>query len=358
MLSHPRVVRVLDYFQDETGQYLVMELVEGTDLGVVLKQRGNPGLPLDEAIEYVRQACEALQYVHEQQIIHRDVKPQNLILGENGVVLVDFGDRAPARRGGDQGTVGIGTPRFMAPEVFAGGTVSPRSDVFGLAATLWTLIAGKPPVYADPTRLSSLVREVPPELEQTIMAGLEMIPERRVASVGAFAKALGAPLVRAGRVARAVRRAAGAPRRPDGGHRPHGGRACSGPPRPRSRCIDRTTGELVYQSAWGAGAREIVGVRLPPGAGIAGIVVESGEPEAVADCRNDPRFAARIAEGTGYVPYTMLVVPLKRDATSRSASLSLLDRRDGGPLRAGRHGARDAVRRAGGHGAGRRARAR
>ena len=91
VLSHPRVVRVLDYFQDPTGQYLVMDLVEGTDLGILLKKRGNPGLPIDEASEYARQACEALQYVHEQQIIHRDVKPQNLILGDNGVVLVDFG---------------------------------------------------------------------------------------------------------------------------------------------------------------------------------------------------------------------------------------------------------------------------
>src|SRR2546423_14033283 len=67
----------------------------------------------------------------------------------------------------------------MAPEVFAGGTISPRTDVFGLAATLWTLIAGKAPVYADPTRLSSVVAEVSSQLEQTIMAGLEMIPDRR-----------------------------------------------------------------------------------------------------------------------------------------------------------------------------------
>ncbi len=78
--------------------------------------------------------------------------------------------------------------------------------------------------------------------------------------------------------------------------------------------IDQTTGELVYQSAWGAGAREIVGVRLPPGTGIAGVVVETGVGEAVPDCRTDQRFAARIAAGTGYVPYTMLVVPLKRRA--------------------------------------------
>jgi len=92
--------------------------------------------------------------------------------------------------------------------------------------------------------------------------------------------------------------------------------------------VDETTGELVYQSAWGAGAREIVGVRLPPGAGIAGQVVKSGSAEAVPDCRTDPRFAARIAAGTGYVPYTQLVVPLLR-AGRPIGALAILDRRDG-----------------------------
>jgi len=79
-LRHPRVVRVVDYFQADSGQYLVMDLVEGDDLGDLLKAPTPPGLPLEQAIEFVRQACEALQYVHEQQIVHRDVKPQNLIL--------------------------------------------------------------------------------------------------------------------------------------------------------------------------------------------------------------------------------------------------------------------------------------
>jgi hypothetical protein len=84
----------------------------------------------------------------------------------------------------------------------------------------------------------------------------------------------------------------------------------------------------VYQSAWGAGAREIVGVRLPPGVGIAGKVVQGGAAEAVPDCRTDPRWASRIAEGTGYVPYTMLVVPLVR-AERPIGALTILDRRDG-----------------------------
>jgi GAF domain-containing protein len=92
--------------------------------------------------------------------------------------------------------------------------------------------------------------------------------------------------------------------------------------------VDDTTGELVYLAAWGAGAREIVGVRLPVGTGIAGGVVATGVAEAIPDPRTDPRFAARIAAGTGYVPNTMLVVPLHRGERAIGA-LSVLDRRDG-----------------------------
>ncbi len=130
LLDHPRVVEVLDHFADERGQYLVMELVEGTDLHALLERDGDPGLDLDRAVEYARQSCEALEYVHDQQIVHRDVKPHNLILGEQGVVLVDFGiARLLKDEEEDEGTMGVGTPRYMAPEVFAGGSVSPRSDV-------------------------------------------------------------------------------------------------------------------------------------------------------------------------------------------------------------------------------------
>src|SRR5206468_746410 len=94
--------------------------------------------------------------------------------------------------------------------------------------------------------------------------------------------------------------------------------------------VDPITNELVYQASFGAGAKEIVGVRLPPGKGLAGSVVQSGEGFAVPDCRNDPRFQAQIAAGTGYVPYTMLVVPLKQGERTIGV-LSVLDRRDGEP---------------------------
>ncbi|MGB0096841.1 MAG: protein kinase [Solirubrobacteraceae bacterium] len=327
-LEHPRVVRIVDHFAARSGQYVVMELVHGIELGNLLKQRGQPGLPVEQAIEYVRQACEGLQYVHDQQIVHRDVKPQNMILAEHGIVLVDFGIARLLDEKETEGTVGIGTPRFMAPEVFAGGRVSPRTDVFGIAATLWTLVTGRPPKYADQTKLSTVVPDVTSELERTIAAGLEMIPERRVASVAAFAKALGAPLRTESGLSLAV-----SIEDPDASRSlmeaiVHTAAGVFGAAAASICLIDQTTDELVYQSAWGAGAREIVGVRLPPGTGIAGVVLETGIGEAVPDCRTDQRFAARIAAGTGYVPYTMLVMPLTRGGQAIGA-LSVLDRRDG-----------------------------
>ena len=116
-LSHPRVVKVLDHSSDDQGLYIVMELVHGVDLGATLKRSGDPGLTMGDAIEYVRHGCEALAYVHSQQIVHRDVKPQNMILGEDGVILVDFGvARALGSESGeDQGTIAVGTPALHGP---------------------------------------------------------------------------------------------------------------------------------------------------------------------------------------------------------------------------------------------------
>jgi putative methionine-R-sulfoxide reductase with GAF domain len=328
-LQHPRVVTVLDHFQDASGvYYIVMDLIPGTDLGKVLEERGNPGLPVAEVLDWARQACEALQYVHDQQIVHRDVKPQNLIEGDDGIVLVDFGVATELAAGGT-GTVGVGTPRFMAPEVFAGGAVSPRSDVYSLGATVWNLLAGEAPVYADNTKLADTAPGVTPQLEETLRASLEIIPERRIASIAAFAAALGSPLqeTKGASLALSVEEA-DAPRslieavvRTAAGIFEAAAASIA--------LVDRATAELVYQAAWGAGAREIVGVRLPPGVGIAGAVVKSGDGQAVPDCRNDPRFAKQIAAGTGYVPHTMVVVPLKRGGETIGV-LSILDRRDGG----------------------------
>ena len=348
------MVEVLDHF-DDSGKYLVMELVEGVDLGAVLKKRGNPGLSLAEAVEYTRQACEALQYVHEQQIVHRDVKPQNLILSDDGIVLVDFGVAREIERGGRRARSASARRASWRRRCSPAARVSPRSDVFGLAATLWTLLTGKPPVYADPTKLTEVCPEVSPALEQTIRAGLEMIPERRVASVtrlrqgarrAARARDAGESLALSverrdaprSLMEAIVRTAAGV----------FEAAACS------IALTDATTGELVYQSAWGAGAREIVGVRLPPGNGH----LRRGGRDRRG--RGRPRLpqrpALRRADRRGHR------LRAAHDARRAAQARRQRDRRrcrsstaaTAASTARGR-GARRAVRRAGGHGARRRA---
>ena len=331
-LSHPRVVKVLDHSQDEQGLYIVMDLVRGSDLGAQLKERGAPGLPAHEAVDYARHVCEALQYVHDQQIVHRDVKPQNMILADDGVVLVDFGVARAIGSDETVGTIAVGTPRYMAPEVFAGGTVSPASDVFSLAATLWALMVGSPPRYGDVLKIDKVAPDLPPELREALAGGLEMLPEMRISSATAFAEAIGVPLTDRGgqSLAQSLGRAPVHRRVIEAIVRTAAGMfeaaAAS------IALTDTVSGELVYEAAWGAGASEVVGLRLPAGAGLSGAVVATGEAVAVPECRSDPRFAAQVAAKTGYVPYTMLVTPLVREGKTIGA-LSLLDRRDGGPYR-------------------------
>jgi hypothetical protein len=269
-------------------------------------------------------------YVHSQQIVHRDVKPQNMILGEDGVILVDFGVARLLGAEEDQGTIAVGTPRFMAPEVFAGGTVSSASDIFSLAATLWTLLVGTPPRYGDVLKLDKLAPGLPPELQTALAGGLEMLPEQRISSASAFAEAVGVPLTgdRGHSLAQSLGRPTTRRRVMEAIVRTAAGMfeaaACS------IALTDPKNGELVYEAAWGAGASEVVGMRLPTGVGLAGAVVASGDGVFVPECRKDPRFARQVAAGTGYVPYTMVVAPLIREGKTIGV-LSVLDRRDGGP---------------------------
>jgi len=333
LLDHPRVVKVIDHFQEpSSGYFIVMDLVRGFDLAEVLRQRGTPGLSVELVLEYTHQACEALDYVHEQRIVHRDVKPENLILGEQGVILVDFGvaRQLDAEDPDEVGTVGVGTPRYMAPEIFAGGTVSERSDVFSLAATVSTLLCGQLPSYGDRRALSERVPGVSVELSDAVRAGMEFLPEKRIATIAAFAKAIGRPI--RGRTGHSFVRASD----PEEGKVSLIGalvRTAAGVLDSAAASIalvDPATNELVFHAAWGPGADDIVGVRLSPGVGIAGSVVASGEPTFIAECRADPRFAAQIAANTGHVPNTMLVVPLRHGGQNLGV-MSLLDRRDGMP---------------------------
>jgi len=331
-LDHPRVVRVLEHFAEDGESYLVMALVPGDTLWRVLRRDGTPGLAPDVAVGHVRDVCEALAYVHEQHVVHRDVKPQNLICGESGVVLVDFGVAREAAAT-QTATIGVGTPAYMAPEVLAGGVVSPRADVYGLAATLWTLLTGKAPQYGEQGSVSMIARDAGPELDATLRAGLALAPEARPPDAAAFARGLGIPLEGTGgaSLANTVPR----PRLP-AALLAAVTRAAAGVLDATAvsiAIVDPASGELVYEAAWGSGADQIVGVRLAPGVGIAGAAVATGAPVAVPDCRADARFAHAVAARTGYVPHTMVVVPLRVPGLP-PAVLQALDRSDGRPYTA------------------------
>ena len=328
-LDHPRVVRVRDHFEEGGSYYLVMSLIEGPSLREVLKADGVPGLRAADVVEYGAQACEALDYIHSEGIIHRDIKPENLIVSDRGIVLVDFG---VARELGEDtyGTIAVGTPRFMAPEVFSGGSASPRSDVFSLAVTLVTLLTGAAPSYTDRAPLVGRCAGVTPELDTALRWGREFTPERRIGSAAAMAEALGRPLTsRRGAslvtsletpgmhrslLESVVRTAAGV----------FDAAAAS------IALVDPDSQDLVYRASWGAGAREIIGTRLRPGEGITGAAIAGSEPLVIGDCRADPRFATQAAARSGYIPITMMVLPLRQGGETIGA-LSILDRRDGLP---------------------------
>ena len=324
-LDHPNVVSVVDHFNDREGYFLVMELVDGKDLNDILRSEGNPGLPLETVLAYTGQLCDALQYVHDQGIVHRDVKLHNVIRADR-IVLVDFGVARELDRGGP-GTVAVGTPRFMAPEVFAGGVASERSDVYSLGVTVWTLLVGSPPRFGEPVSLRALRPDASPELEQALVGAMELRSEERIPSVAAFARALDRPVRRRGvDLIASVSR----PNR----------ELLEGIVRTAANVFDAAAaslalceppdGELVYQAAWGDGAREILGVRLAPGEGIAGAAIRTREAVVVPECRRDPRFAQRVAARSGYIPNTMVVLPLVRGDRPVGV-LSILDRRDGMP---------------------------
>lgn len=167
-LNHPNLVRVTDYFiinnQDE---YLVMDYIQGDDIGTILSNYKKP-LPIDTALRWINQVCDALIYIHNQNppIIHRDIKPQNIrITPEGNVVLVDFGLAKFFNKGANTtiGAQGV-TPHFTAPEQYGIGGTDAQSDVYSLGATLYCILT----YYLPPDSIEILVGNVqsPPPAKQ------------------------------------------------------------------------------------------------------------------------------------------------------------------------------------------------
>ncbi len=202
-LVHPNVVAVYDAGEDDARLYIVMEYVEGETLGDLLARRKR--LPPEEAVPLVLQACAGLEHAHAHGLVHRDVKPRNLLLGRDGTLKVaDFGiaRAVDTTRLTAEGAI-LGTVAYVAPEQAAGEDVTPAADVYALGAVLYELLAGQAPfgggTLADLARkqagepvtpLRELAPDVPQALEDVVMRALALRPEYRPPTAGALASEL------------------------------------------------------------------------------------------------------------------------------------------------------------------------
>jgi len=202
-LRHPHIVRILDFGLEETIPFLVMDYApNGT-----LRKKHPPGsrLSLTTVISYVRQMASALSFAHEHRLIHCDVKPENMLLGSNGELLLsDFGIAAVAHSTTTQKTQEIaGTVAYMAPEQLQG---RPRveSDQYALGIVVYEWLCGKRPFQGNyiqiatqhqsipPPPLRDTVPSLPPAFERVVMRALEKDPKKRFAGIESFTAAMAA----------------------------------------------------------------------------------------------------------------------------------------------------------------------
>jgi len=222
-IRNEHVVRIFDVGRLSDGApYIVMEYLEGSDLAHLVDSAGP--LPVDDAIEYLVQACEAIAAAHAMGIVHRDLKPANLFLARTGdgrpcIKVLDFGISkiSGGHAGGGGASAGLtstttimGTPCFMSPEQLRSTRdVDARADIWSMGAILHALLTGTPPYDGEsnadvsakiirdlPTPVRELRAEVPAELEAIILKCLEKDPEARYPDMAELAKALAAVTVR------------------------------------------------------------------------------------------------------------------------------------------------------------------
>jgi tetratricopeptide (TPR) repeat protein len=214
--SHPNIIRMYDIGSWGENKFMTMEVLEGQDLGSIVR----PGpLPLDEGVELLIQASNALGVVHDHGVVHRDVKPDNFFLTKEGVLKVmDFGiaKRQATNTGLTRANVTAGTPQYLAPEQASNfGGVTHLADVYALGCIAYKMFTGSVPFDGEdvmpillahlttpPTRPRELNPNIPPALEAVILKLLAKKPEQRVQSCRELSILLGGILgsLRAGKV--------------------------------------------------------------------------------------------------------------------------------------------------------------
>jgi eukaryotic-like serine/threonine-protein kinase len=204
-LVHPNIVQVFDFGFDERQHqhFIVMEHVAGQSCAELLRDQGHLDVP--HAVDYLSQSCKGLEYAHRNGVIHRDVKPGNLLVSDSGVVkLADFG----IARATDQSSITqvgsvLGTAAYLAPEQARGEEAGPRSDIYSLGVVAYQLLSGRLPYEAvslseltlkqqreAPARLDVINPDVPRELAQAVSMALSIDAAARPPDAMVFAEAL------------------------------------------------------------------------------------------------------------------------------------------------------------------------
>lgn len=201
-IRHENVVTVYAYGEHEGAPYFVMEYIPGDTVDYWLRSRLGAGLPLDQALAILEQACRGLEEIHRSGAIHGDIKPSNLLIGPAfRVAIADLGLSLPLSEMRDDGRVPVaGTPAYMAPER-GFGQVKPelaqRVDIYSMGVLAFELLTGRLPFEGDnamkllhlhrtepPPTPSSLRPDLPPAIDEVVLAALEKDPEKRVPTAG------------------------------------------------------------------------------------------------------------------------------------------------------------------------------
>ena len=201
-LTHPNIVHINDYGEQDNVPYLVMDYLPGGTL------KGRLGQPMkwQDASRLLLPIAQALGYAHEQNLIHRDVKPSNILMTKKGQpMLTDFGIAKILDTGGQTLTatgVGIGTPEYMAPEQWTGKT-TPQSDIYSLGVVLYEMLTGRPPYTADTPaailikqatealpRPKQYIPDLPEAVEKVLIKAMAKEPADRYETMDDFARAL------------------------------------------------------------------------------------------------------------------------------------------------------------------------
>src|SRR5947208_1981342 len=205
-LQHPHILPLLDSGNAGGLLYYVMPLVAGETLRTRLEREKQ--LPVDDALRIAREVADALDHAHGLGVIHRDVKPENILLQGGHALVADFGIALAVQQAGGQRMtqtgLSLGTPQYMSPEQAMGDrTVDLRADIYALGALTYEMLTGDPPftgssvqaivakvLSAEPERPSLVRKTISPSLEQAVLTGLAKLPADRFATAAEFASAL------------------------------------------------------------------------------------------------------------------------------------------------------------------------